>query len=909
MTSLVMALLVLFSLLPLQSFATEADDIPPATTEETTPGEEGAPDPEESLDPTESIPPETTPQETELLTGLQKEAVKFYLLSGKARSIVDQAVTKVGIPTGETWFDVWYLNKWSGYWAVWGSWWYGELSYFEFASGAIGYCIQPYNMAAAMNSDRVPITWDDIITPYASSSDGFEESKAQGISLAMAYGSPNNGDASVSGCYATAAMIWAIACGHIRPDGTIRDEETPFLHSLEVGFQDDPECYAEIEAKYNELLACLKNHGKIPSFTAGSRAELTDEHTVMLQYDADADIYTASVTDTNGILKYYNYQSAIEGLTFEKADNTLTITATPAAVAQLGSSGIINSRGHEVTVGPDSVIVWNTEGNDAQTMVTMNVAADPVPSYFTLAVSKGEMEIVKITEDGKNLAGWQFGIYSDEACTSLISGPHASGSDGTITVSGLDVGAVWVKEIGHSDAAIDALYHCEGTNPQQVTVQSGQTATVSFRNNLRLGTCEIVKETTNGGNKAGWHFEVKDASGKVVGYYITDATGIIILDLEPGTYTVTETDGAYPYWINDPTPTKTVTVKAGETSTVTFQNQWYGKAQIIKTATNGGSVEGWEFTIKDSDSNLVGTYTTDAAGTILVDLNPGTYTIQETNPQDPYWYCDPVPQTVTVKAGETVSVPFENRWIGKIKIIKILENAETGSLKDWLFSITDSGGVYLGTYGTDDQGTICVDMEPGTYIITEILEEDSPWQCTTENPHTVTVVAGQTAEVTFVNAPRSGEISIRKVNHEGAPLAGAEFLLEWSENGTNWTPVSGTESAIPTKGTCSSADLQSGKLASGTDGWVVFSGLYPGLQYRLTETKAPDGYQLLTGYAFVGALPLDGNLAVSLTVVNAPTFVLPATGSHDIFRIPLWTALCVWACAALLVYRCKQQGE
>ena len=92
------------------------------------------------------------------------------------------------------------------------------------------------------------------------------------------------------------------------------------------------------------------------------------DDTVMLQYDADADMYTASVTDTNGILKYYNYQSAIEGLTFEKADNTLTITATPAAVAQLGSSGIINSRGHEVTVGPDSVIVWNTEGNDAQTI-------------------------------------------------------------------------------------------------------------------------------------------------------------------------------------------------------------------------------------------------------------------------------------------------------------------------------------------------------------------------------------------------------------------------------------------------------------------------------------------------------------------------------------------------------------
>lgn len=61
-----------------------------------------------------------------------------------------------------------------------------------------------------MNTDRYPITWDDIVTPYESCSDGFEEAKAQGISLAMAYGVPNNGDTSVSGYYATAALIWAI---------------------------------------------------------------------------------------------------------------------------------------------------------------------------------------------------------------------------------------------------------------------------------------------------------------------------------------------------------------------------------------------------------------------------------------------------------------------------------------------------------------------------------------------------------------------------------------------------------------------------------------------------------------------------------------------------------------------------
>lgn len=1085
-TSLVMALLVLVSLLPLQSFATEADSTQTPGNEESSSIETTVETTEAPVEPTESSEPETVPPNEELLTGSQEEPISFYLLNNKARAIVDQAITKVRVYTGEHWYDLWYFNKWTQSWEIWGSYWHSDVVYLVFASGTIGYCIQPYNSAAALNQDRVPVSWDDIVTPYRTSSDGFEEAKAQGISLAMAYGSPNNGDTSTSGCYATAAVIWGIGCGHIRPDGTIRDSESSFLDALLNGFWNDDEMASEIEQKYNELLVCLQNHGKIPSFSAGSRAELTDANTITLQYDTASGLYTASVTDTNGILKHFNYQSSVEGLTFEKSGNTLIVKATPAAVAQLGSSSVIHSRGHEVTIGPDSVIVWNTADNASQAMVTMNVAADPVPSYFTLAVPKGDVKIVKTTEDGKNLAGWQFGIYSDAACTTMISGPHTSGSDGTITVSGLDVGTVWVKEICHTNAAINSQYQCSSTNPQQVTIQSGQTASVSFRNNLRFGQCQIVKETTNGGSKAGWHFtvkdsagnilgsyvtdatgvitldlnpgtytvtetdgaykywvndptptktvtvkagetakvtftnqwrgqaqivktatnggsvagwhfEVKDAAGKVVGNYTTDATGIITLDLEPGTYTVTETDGAYPYWINDPTPTKTVTVQAGQTAKVTFTNQWQGQAQIVKTATNGGSVagwhftvkdssgnvvgnyttdasgiitldlepgtytvtetdgankywvndptptktvtvkagqttkvtftnqwrgqaqivktatnggtvEGWEFTIKDSNGNLLGTYTTDAAGTILVDLDPGTYTVQETDRQDLYWYCDAEAQTVTVKAGQTATVTFQNRWIGKAKIIKTLANPEAGTLKDWLFKITDANGKDLGTYGTDDTGTILVDLEPGTYTVTEILEADSLWQCATQNPQTITVEAGKTAEVTFTNALRSGEIVIQKVNHEGQPLSGAVFLLEWSEDGINWQPVTYTDSVVVSKGTCSSVDLQNGKLVSGTDGTVVFSGLYPTVQYRLTETKAPDGYQFLADCAYEGVLPLEGNMTVSLTVVNAPVFMLPETGATDLYRIPLSATLCIWIGASFLLYHRKRQG-
>ena len=289
----------------------------------------------------------------------------------------------------------------------------------------------------------------------------------------------------------------------------------------------------------------------------------------------------------------------------------------------------------------------------------------------------------------------------------------------------------------------------------------------------------------------------------------------------------------------------------------------------------------------------MGAYTTDTTGTITAELDPGTYTVQETACGDPYWNCDTEPQTVTVKSGETATVTFENQWFGKAKIIKTLANPEAGTAEGWTFTITDTSGMEVGTYRTDSEGTILADLEPGTYTVTEVLEDDSLWECTTENPQTVIVEAGQTAEVTFTNALRPGEIRIRKVDTKGEPLDGVEFLLEWSEDGVNWSPVVYTDSDVPQPGGCTTEGLTDGRLVSGTDGLVTFSGLYPTLQYRLTETATKDGYQLLRGYAYEGGLPAEHDLTVTLTVVNAEIFTLPKTGSHALAMMPAALVLCL----------------
>ena len=186
-------------------------------------------------------------------------------------------------------------------------------------------------------------------------------------------------------------------------------------------------------------------------------------------------------------------------------------------------------------------------------------------------------------------------------------------------------------------------------------------------------------------------------------------------------------------------------------------------------------------------------------------------------------------------------------------------------------------------------------------MVYEILEEDSLWKSVPLSHQMVRVIAGQTAEVTFTNTLRPGSITVFKTDAFGMPLAGAEFLLEWSADGTEWNPVTFTDSETVSPGTCTSADLTDGKLVVGSSGVVSFTGLYPLHYYRLAETRAPDGYNLLSGYAFQGRLPEDNDLAVELTVTNDPGFVLPMTGSSALLYMPLIGSHSFAVSAALLV--------
>ena len=231
-----------------------------------------------------------------------------------------------------------------------------------------------------------------------------------------------------------------------------------------------------------------------------------------------------------------------------------------------------------------------------------------------------------------------------------------------------------------------------------------------------------------------------------------------------------------------------------------------------------------------------------------------------------------------------------------MKITKTVEGG--GSVEGWQFKITDAEGKVLdgSPFATDEDGIILTgNLLPGQYTVEELLPEDSLYECKSENPQTVTVKQGEIAEVSFINALRTGKVTVEKIDITGSPLAGATFRLEWSAEGSLWYPVTYSETIV--RGGCSNPDVTDGSLTTGTDGLLEWDNLYPGLQYRLTETKAPDGYNLLDGTAFEGELAAD-NMNVSLRVVNTRTYTLPKTGSYGFRLFPVFALIPTLTCSS-----------
>ena len=234
---------------------------------------------------------------------------------------------------------------------------------------------------------------------------------------------------------------------------------------------------------------------------------------------------------------------------------------------------------------------------------------------------------------------------------------------------------------------------------------------------------------------------------------------------------------------------------------------------------------------------------------------------------------DPVKAYIKIKAVEEK---------GSLTINKV--DADTGkALAGVTYRLYNSAGKKVADAITGADGkAVFKDLPQGKYSYQEIRAPSGYVVDNTKYQITITATALNITQKR-TNALAKGIITVRKVDATSAPLAGAELLLETSADGKTWSEV--------------------GRVTTDKTGIAKWSDLKIGAQYRVTETKAPAGYTLLTEPLFTGTLD-SSNRDVTITACNNAGFVLPFTGGTGFTTYILLAALML----CMGVYFCKKSN-
>ena len=351
------------------------------------------------------------------------------------------------------------------------------------------------------------------------------------------------------------------------------------------------------------------------------------------------------------------------------------------------------------------------------------------------------------------------------------------------------------------------------------------------------------------------------ASGSVSQFKLNSSNTFLVKSLPAGTYTVYEygTDGAGIPCYTRSNLSKTVTVTAGGTGTVTFKNtRNTGTGKVIKTwvDTNGNAIEASNcisnnqqiyFRIKNADGKYItingtkysGSYsfagTTTKATSLYVNPGTGTFTVSDlpTGKYTVYEYGSPegysvnrASQTITISRDKTSSVSFMNSEdSGTAQIKKVwlsdttLSASEIANLeKNVYFTVKDANGKYIkvtgsaGAYVYAGTQTSANNMKLrgskfnvsklplGTYSVTEI-NNASGYNPKTQTKTVTIANKGETKSVSFTNKS-TPVVVIRKHFSDEDNLTEAQLKEQYAKVTVNLQVLgySGSVSSNPPAG-------------------------------------------------------------------------------------------------------------
>ena len=434
--------------------------------------------------------------------------------------------------------------------------------------------------------------------------------------------------------------------------------------------------------------------------------------------------------------------------------------------------------GYALDPTPHSVYVSVTDG-DRQYTVT--AADEELPGLKVIKTSAA---------DGSPIAN---AVYSIKGVTCSFSTSVSTGPDGTALVEDLPAGVFIVKEESVPEPFVRTA------SEQTIALRPGKISEARFEDYTRPGLEIVKRNIADGSPIAGVTYQVRQIDGDFLDTVETDADGRAFLEVDPGSYEISE--------INVPSNVilseipQTISLEPGVTRTVRFFNAVKPYLTLSKTEVGTGTpIPGTIFSIEGIDSDYQDEWVTGEDGTVSGYVEPGSFEIEEISVPDPYYISefeqDRV-KTVSLQPGDETTLYFENQRRPVIEILKLneitLDPISDVPFQVWYASNHTSTGEYndLGSYYTDEDGRIVLDdpdlyLRDGWFRVQE--QEPAPgFALPEEDTQEIFIPAGGSHTFRFLDRPLSA-ICVWKYDSEtGAAIEGAVFRVRYLSGNTSGT--------------------------------------------------------------------------------------------------------------------------
>lgn len=769
-----------------------------------------------------------------------------------------------------------YMNGWTSGEATWMT----TLHTIGSFDGPACYCIEPgvprnlYRSYESYGEDY----WDTFPAEYNRTIDGRTMKTLLGRimqygyqgNLSLDWRSQNEADADkLAHMMATQVLVWETVVGE--RDADFNHVDPGSADAVKSVYRTSHPLYSRFSAYYDSIEASVKKHTVVPSFMDRSEE---DAQTVELSWDGSR--YTATLTDTNSVLSEYAFSSAQSDMTFAVDGNDLTISAETAPADGVTITAVRNNTRQGVVVWSDGH--YGPDGTMQDVVTFRDTVSDPMYAYLHLKVGYGSVKIIKTSEDGK-VSGISFTVSGNGTEQTVTTN-----ADGEMQLDDLRPGVYTVTEQSND--------RYEPQEVRQVTVLSGQVATVAFHNRLKRGSLEVVKTAEDGLNEgvkfhltgtslAGLsvdEYAVTGSNGKAVFSNVLIGTDYILSEVDTGIrYVVPEDQTTAVEW-NTVTQAEVRNVLKKWSATVT---KWDAETGLPQgDATLAGAVYGVY-----RGEELVDTYTTDESGQFTTtDYVCGNdWTIRELSPSEGYLLDDTVypvgaePQHYTEEYNPIALDVTEQVIRGGVALTKVDRDYPENKLEGAVFEVYRDSNRNQELDAEDELLGTMEELGGGEYALTGLcyggyfakeaqapegfyLDESAYYFAITTDGETVTVE--NEAGKGFVNAAQVGSLRIVKTSSDGK-LEGFSFRV---------TGANGYDQVFQTD----------------AEGFILVEGLRIG-DYTVSEVRdgSSDGYLLpadKTASIFEGAVT-----EVEMHNEKKPTPEVPQTG--DSSHAALWLAL------------------